>query len=115
MKKIKNLYGDRPAKVREIYNNKKIKKISDILVTKILLGTLACTPAYDTNFSKGINKYKKRTGTPNPYSMKILSDFYNENKDTLNNLLIEFEKDDVKYPQMKLLDMGFFEYGKIDK
>ena len=29
----------------------------------------------------------------------------------LNELLREFEKDGVRYPQMKILDMMFFQYG----
>ena len=111
MDKIKMLYGDRPAEVRQIYHKEKVQNISDVLLTKILLGTLACIPAYDTYFTKAIRKYKNRTGTPSFKSMEALAKFYHDNEESLNNLLVEFEKDDIKYPQMKLLDMGFFQYG----
>ena len=109
--KIKEeLYGNRAEIVKKIYNKKK-GSITDTLATKILLGTLACIPAYDVYFTKAINKYKSGAGTLNTDSIVILAKFYEDNKDSLNNLLFEFEEDDVKYPQMKLLDMGFFEYG----
>ena len=96
--------------VKKIYNKKK-GSITDTLATKILLGTLACLPAYDVYFTKAINKYKSGAGTLNMRSIEALVKFYDDNKESLNNLLVEFEKDGVKYPQMKLLDMGFFEYG----
>ena len=54
---VKELYGDRSEKVHEIYNKKK-GNITPTLLTKILLGTLACMPAYDTNFIKAINLKK---------------------------------------------------------
>ena len=110
--KIKEeLYGNRPNDVKKIYNKKREGSITNTLATKILLGTLACIPAYDDNFTKAIRKYKKGLGTPSTKSIGALAKFYEDNKDLLNNLIEEFEKDGVKYPQMKLLDMGFFEYG----
>lgn len=109
--KIKEeLYGDRPEVVKKIYNKKK-GSITDTLATKILLGTLACIPAYDIYFTKAIKKYESKAGTLNTHSIEVLAKFYDDNKESLNNLLEEFEKEGVKYPQMKLLDMGFFEYG----
>ena len=109
--KIKEeLYGDRAEVVKKIYNKKK-GSITDTLATKILLGTLACIPAYDVFFTNAIKKYKYGAGTLNTKSIEVLAKFYDDNKGSLNNLLEEFEKDGVKYPQMKLLDMGFFEYG----
>lgn len=116
IKEIKELYGDRPAIVQMIYKDKIVEKppeISDILVTKILLGTLACMPAYDTYFKETIKKYKRGISTPNAKSIEALAEFYADNEEALNNLLVEFEND-VEYPQMKLLDMGFFQYG-MDK
>ena len=111
--KIKEvLYGDRPKLVKKIYNKKSEGTITDTLATKILLGTLACIPAYDTNFKKAIKLYKHGAGTVNEPSIEILANFYEENKNSLNNLIKKFEKDGVRYPQMKILDMGFFEYGK---
>lgn len=111
--KIKEeLYGDRLNVVKKIYNKKK-GSITDTLATKILLGTLACIPAYDTYFTEAIKKYKSGADTLNPESIEVLAKFYEENRDALNNLISDFEKDGIKYPQMKILDMGFFEYGKI--
>ena len=44
--------------------------------------------------------------------MGALAKFYEDNEETLNNKLKKFEKEDkTTYPQMKLLDMIFFQYG----
>jgi len=50
-------------------------RCTDTIVTKILLGTLGCTPAYDENFKKGLRKYEVH-----PYN----SDF---SRNSLVNLL----------------------------
>ena len=37
-------------------------ELSDTLITKILMGTLGCVPAYDRYFIAGIKKEKVSTG-----------------------------------------------------
>ena len=112
--KIQNeLYRDRTKYVKENYN--KAGNVSDTLVTKILLGTLACIPAYDTYFTNVVGKYDIAPKTPNVKSIEALAKFYEDNEEILNNKLKKFEKEDkTTYPQMKLLDMIFFQYG-MDK
>lgn len=108
--KIKEeLYGNRVEEVKRVY--KKNKSISDTLATKILLGTLACIPAYDTYFTDVVTAYGIAEKKPNIESIEALAKFYEDNEDELNKLLREFEKDGVRYPQMKILDMMFFQYG----
>lgn len=113
---IKKAYAGNPNRSYKIYQKEKgnngEKNITPTLLTKILLGTLACVPAYDTYFKDAINKYKSGAKNLNTNSIEVLAKFYDENKNFLNNLIEEFEKDGVRYPQMKILDMGFFEYGK---
>ena len=110
--KIMNeLYGERTDDVEKFYDKK--MRITETLATKILLGTLACVPAYDSNFIKAIRKYKNGIADPTkPKSLKALAEFYKDNEEELNDLIKKFEKDGVVYPQMKLLDMGFYQYGR---
>lgn len=86
--------------------------ISEILITKILLGTLGCVPAYDRFFNSGIKKTKVAVGQYNKKSIQQLARFYIENKDELENVRKSMRvEEDILYPQMKLLDMGFWEIG----
>jgi len=81
------------------------KKPSDILITKILLGTLACVPAYDRYFKHGLKKYK----LPQSYSKKSFLElmlFCEENKCGLNDFKRQIKKND--YPEMKVIDMYFW-------
>lgn len=83
---------------------------TETLLTKILLGTIGCVPAYDRYFKKALSL----TGAaPQSYSVKSLVE--------LGKLYIarqeEFEMlrkhccDRVEYPAAKVIDMCFFEYG----
>ena len=85
--------------------------VSPVLVTKILMGTLGCVPAYDRFFQDGVATYKV---TMQEYSLKSilrLVDFYEEHNDRLEEARRGFEGDGLIYPQMKLLDMGFWQIG----
>ena len=59
------LIGELAVRVGETYHNAKQKRIDTIpaptttLVTKILMGTMACIPAYDRYFAIGIGEYIK--------------------------------------------------------
>ena len=56
-------------------------------------------------------KHKLETELDSIRQEEALAKFYEDNEDELNKLLREFEKDGVRYPQMKILDMMFFQYG----
>ena len=82
---------------------KEICRVSDILITKILMGTLGITPAYDTYFCKtaqdlgmiqrfGINSYRQ------------LEQFVEANREIIEKLSIE-----MNYPHMKIVDMYFWQ------
>ena len=53
--------------------------LSNILITKILMGTLGCVPAYDRYFVAGIRSQKIAIGTYNIKSILQLVDFYEKN------------------------------------
>lgn len=86
---IKTSYGD---------NNHPTKT----LITKILLGTLGCVPAYDTYVVRSMKKYGA-SGELNKSSLLSLGAFYLKNEKE-----IEDGKRNRKYPPMKFLDMAFF-------
>ena len=85
--------------------------VSPVLITKILMGTLGCVPAYDRFFQDGVATYKVTTREYSPKSVLKLVDFYEEHNDRLEEARRGFEGDDLVYPQMKLLDMGFWQIG----
>lgn len=78
------------------------------LITKILLGTFGCVPAYDT--------YVRQTASRENVVFSRLSDesiyqfacFYLDNKSGFCDVKIELEKLGKDYPDMKLVDMYFF-------
>lgn len=85
--------------------------VSPVLITKILMGTLGCVPAYDRFFIDGIKKHKVTTGEYNLKSVLRLVDFYEAHNDRLEEARCGMRTEDLVYPQMKLLDMGFWQIG----
>ena len=85
--------------------------VSPVLITKILMGTLGCVPAYDRFFQDGVATYKVTTQEYSLKSVLRLVDFYEEHNDRLEEARRGMQTDDLIYPQMKLLDMGFWQIG----
>lgn len=104
---------------------------TDTLVTKILLGTLGCTPAYDRFFKKGLKafseiektkrlhysdftkgKYSSRRNKFRANYIEMVS-FCQEHKSEFEKISSYISKDGLTYPLMKLLDMYFFKTGEI--
>lgn len=127
---IKKIYDPFRSKVKELKGKKDISQdipqdISNILVSKILLGTLGCVPAYDRFFVKAVTnideetKKKVTTRNYNIASLQKLIKFYEEHQERLEELrskfLIEYQFNEDKktllYPQMKVLDMVFWKIG----
>ena len=86
-------------------------ELSDTLITKILMGTLGCVPAYDRYFIAGIKNRKVATGIYNIKSVLQLVDFYEKNADRLDQVQQNMTVFDLPYPQMKIIDMGFWQIG----
>ena len=85
--------------------------VSPVLITKILMGTLGCVPAYDRFFQDGVATYKVTTQEYSLKSVLRLVNFYEEYNDRLEEARRGMRIDDLIYPQMKLLDMGFWQIG----
>ena len=86
-------------------------QVSPVLITKILMGTLGCVPAYDRFFQDGVATYKVTTQEYSTNSVLKLVDFYEEHNDRLEEARRGMRVGDLIYPQMKLLDMGFWQVG----
>lgn len=95
----------------EVAGRKVASSVSPVLITKILMGTLGCVPAYDRFFVDGIKKYKVTTQEYSLESVRKLVKFYEAHNDRLEEARRGMRTEDLVYPQMKLLDMGFWQVG----
>ena len=83
---------------------------TDTLLTKILLGTVGCVPAYDRYFKKALADTGAAPQVFSAKSIRTLGNLYLDHED-------EFEKlrkhcgSRIEYPAAKILDMCFFGYG----
>lgn len=86
--------------------------VTDTLVTKILLGTLGCIPAYDRFFILGL----KSNGLPFSYlnkkNFKQFLEWCICNEDEILKIQSKLSSDGIKYPFMKVADMCFWGCGK---
>jgi len=90
------------------------QKITDTLATKILLGTLGCTPAYDRYFNYGLRKHNVAPAILNNSSLEGIAKFYLNNYDELELIRDQINSHGVIYPHMKILDMCFWQIGFDD-
>ena len=98
--------------IREEVKGRVVKfPVSPVLITKILLGTLGCVPAYDTFFEKGVRHLGLKEKDYNEDSLLELAKFYEAHNDRLEEARRGMWTDDLIYPQMKLLDMGIWQVG----
>lgn len=103
----------------EITKNNLDNKIpTDLLITKIIMVTMGCVPAYDRYFKIGLNKKfdsksKIGFGSFNNKSFKNLLDFVGKDEE-LKKIYSEthfIKGTKIKYPPMKLLDLYFWLLG----
>ena len=83
---------------------------TDTLLTKILLGTIGCVPAYDRYFKKAVSTTGAATQTFSAKSITMLGKLYVDNKPAFEALR-QHCSSRVDYPAAKIIDMCFFEYG----
>jgi hypothetical protein len=85
---------------------------SDILVTKIMLGTLGCVPAFDTYFKKGFD-----VATFGRKSLRKVGEFYSANAEVIEahrEATLDFDTGlptRRRYTRPKVIDMIFFIEG----
>ncbi len=94
--------------------NGKAKKVhvTDTLVTKILLGTLGCMPAYDTFFIEGLRTKKLKHSRLTKKSFLSIIRFYQRNRKGFDSAQQSIKHSSgITYPTMKLVDMYFWQSG----
>lgn len=106
------------SKIIELYKGLTIdvgdgegRNASDTLVTKILLGTVGCTPAYDRFFKSGLsvsNIAQQRYGKK---SMQQLVMYYIDHYDQFEACRQKISENRITYTPMKILDMCFWQIG----
>ena len=98
--------------IREKVAGRKVTTpVSPVLITKILMGTLGCVPAYDRFFEEGARYLGLEKKTYHENSLLELADIYEEHNNRLEEARRGMRTEDLIYPQMKLLDMGFWQIG----
>ncbi|MCR5778198.1 MAG: hypothetical protein K6G84_12425 [Lachnospiraceae bacterium] len=109
---LKDIYTSSREEIYEIAERKiPYCDISDTLVSKVLLGTLACVPAYDRYGVTGMSIDKISPIKLSIESIKsIIRCFENTEFDKLE---VSYADESVKipYPQMKIVDMYYFAKG----
>jgi len=107
-----NLILQLAERLRQIYVELLVSP-TDTLVTKVILGTLGCTPAYDTYFISGVTEWNKKYKPKFPArfginSLRGLIGFYCEHMQNFKEAQKYIAQHGVIYPVMKLADMFFW-------
>jgi hypothetical protein len=86
--------------------------MSDILVTKIMLGVFGNVPAFDTNFKKGF-----QVAAFGPKALRKIGAYYDENSALVDENrvptldFVSGESTQRRYTRAKVIDMAFFIEG----
>lgn len=97
----------------EYCNGKNVKNQitpTDTLISKIILGTLGCLPAFDRYFNLGV--FRKEYSIINEKSLEKIWDITNERKTQIESvqkwIYMELK---MWYPVMKIIDMYYWQEG----
>jgi hypothetical protein len=95
-----------------VNGKQKLINVTDTLVTKIILGTLGCVPAYDRYFIDGMRNCKIKYSIFFEVNLNSVVDYYRKNQSEFDGAQqVIYEKTKITYPSMKLVDMYFWEIG----
>lgn len=104
--RIRKAYAKERPSVKNVINN-----ATDTLVSKILLGTLGCVPAYDRYYIQAVKFYGISSGNYNRNSIRDIARYYIENKKRFEQVRHTISSCDIDYPPMKLMDMCMWQAG----
>lgn len=96
---------------KEVKEEEILQDVSETLVTKVLMGVLGCCPAYDRYFKDGLSRENIGIKRFNTKSILALVDFYESNYSKLEETRAKMCVEGLPYPQIKMLDMGFWKIG----
>ena len=88
--------------------------VTNTLITKVILGTVCCTPAYDRYFKEGlriqgIHPHSDFSGN----SLMSVIEFYQANRPEFESVKRDIQiLSHISYPSMKLIDMYFWKIGR---
>ncbi|RLA07636.1 MAG: hypothetical protein DRQ51_05440 [Gammaproteobacteria bacterium] len=106
---VKNWYHDN---ISEVNGKSKTVNVTDTLVTKIMLGTLGCIPAYDRYFIDGIRKSNIQYSKISTKNLLSVAKFYQKHYEQFKKAQDFISINSVaNYPTMKLVDMYFWQIG----
>ena len=112
------LVFDLIEQIRTCYRDQNVSP-TDTLVTKVLLGTMGCIPAYDRLFKIGIrvwNDFPEKDTIKFPAyfglnSFNGLITFYKQHRVSFCEAKEKIDTQGIEYPIMKLVDMYFWNLG----
>jgi len=85
---------------------------TDTLISKILMGTLGCSPAFDRYFIDGVRANNLKFKSLNKRSIEQLLNFVEKYTKELEFLQKQINKQQkINYPIMKIVDMIFWNVG----
>jgi hypothetical protein len=88
---------------------------TDTLVTKIIMGTLGVTPAYDKYFKDGLKISKsnitQKFGTKSLQGVQAFVASHKQELEAVQQQIQQSKESKVTYPLMKLVDMYFWQIG----
>lgn len=107
------------GEINKYYSEQRIdsqRDTTDTLVTKILLGTLGCTPAYDTNLCVSLKMLGVSTAfrTESIHQILELYEKYRNEFELLRKKAIQIENI-TDYPIMKILDSCLWQLADVPK
>lgn len=108
---VLDLLEEVSTRIRQTYAKEKSSfeggnnNATDTLVTKILLGTLGCVPAYDRYYVQAVRKYGISVGGYDRRSVRDVAKYYLDYKDEFEKLRAELSAYGTEYPAMKIMDM----------
>ena len=111
---LKNELANHYSSISFTKGTDKSKPISptDTLLSKIMLGTFGCVPAYDRYFIDGLKEMNIEHTGFNLYSLNELFNFIDSNKMEIESVQKFINtKTQKHYPLMKILDMYFWQIG----
>lgn len=109
--KMLDLLEDVSGRIRQAYAKEQpsfdgfTNNATDTLVTKILLGTLGCVPAYDRFYIQTLREYGISTGGYDRRSVRDVAKYYLRYKDEFEKVRTELNAFGMEYPVMKVMDM----------
>ncbi|WP_143008457.1 hypothetical protein [Pseudobutyrivibrio sp. YE44] len=89
--------------------------VSEILISKVMLGALGCVPAYDTCLNYALTKLQIAPKTFSGNSLKAVLKYCEDDGkqiESCRSTLIN--ETGIEYPDMKIIDMALWMYGRKD-